>query len=76
MLWKFRRQKVAMASLAVVVLLYLVAIFAEFLAPYGTDMTRPQYTYAPPQGISLFLVGAGRILAVPAACLGLQDHRR
>ena len=58
MLWKFRRQKVAMASLGVVVLLYLVAVFAEFLAPYGTDMTRPQYTYAPPQGISLFLVGA------------------
>lgn len=58
MLWKFRRQKVAIASLGVVVLLYIVAVFAEFLAPYGTDMTRPQYTYAPPQGISLFLVGA------------------
>ena len=56
MLWKFRRQKVAMAALVVIALLYLVAILAEFLAPYGTDMTRPQYTYAPPQGISLFLV--------------------
>jgi peptide/nickel transport system permease protein len=65
MLWRFRRQKVAMAALAVVVLLYLVAIFAEFLAPYGTDMTRPQYTYAPPQRISLFVVapdGAWRFL--------------
>lgn len=58
MLWKFRRQKVAMAALVVVLLLYLVAIFAEFLAPYGVDMTRPQYTYAPPQGISLFVTGA------------------
>lgn len=58
MLWKFRRQKVAMVSLAVVLLLYLVAIFAEFLAPYGVDMTRPQYTYAPPQGISLFVTEA------------------
>ncbi len=55
MLWKFRRQKVAMASLVVVLLLYLVAILAEFLAPYDVDMTRPQYTYAPPQGISLFV---------------------
>ncbi|MDC9825148.1 ABC transporter permease [Devosia sp. ZB163] len=58
MLWKFRRQKVAMASLFIVLLLYLVAILAEFLAPYGVDMTRPQYTYAPPQGISLFVTGA------------------
>lgn len=58
MLWKFRRQKVAMASLVVVVLLYLVAVLAEFLAPYGVDMTRPQYTYAPPQGISLFVTAA------------------
>lgn len=58
MLWKFRRQKVAMASLVVVVLLYLVAVLAEFLAPYGVDMTRPQYTYAPPQGISLFVTTA------------------
>jgi peptide/nickel transport system permease protein len=55
MLWKFRRQKVAMASLVVVLLLYLIAVLAEFLAPYGVDMTRPQYTYAPPQGISLFV---------------------
>jgi peptide/nickel transport system permease protein len=58
MLWKFRRQRVAIASLVVVLLLYLVAIFAEFLAPYGVDMTRPKYTYAPPQGISLFVTGA------------------
>ncbi len=36
MLWKFRRQKVAIASLGVVVLLNIVAVFAEFLAPYGT----------------------------------------
>ena len=55
MVWKFRRQKVALAALIVVVALYLVGIFAEFLAPYGTDMTQPKYTYAPPQGISLFV---------------------
>ena len=58
MLWKFRRQKVAVCALIIVVLLYLIAFFAEFLAPYGTDMTQPEYTYAPPQGLSLFLIGA------------------
>jgi len=52
MLWRFRRHRLAVVSLAVVLLLYLVAIFAEFLAPYGPDLTRPQYTYAPPQGIN------------------------
>lgn len=54
---KFGRQKVAVASLVIVALLYLVGAFAEFLAPYDTDMTRPQFTYAPPQGISLFVTG-------------------
>ncbi|MDR6757525.1 peptide/nickel transport system permease protein [Mycoplana sp. BE70] len=58
LLWRFRRQRVAMASMIVIVLFYLVAIFAEFLAPYGPDMTRPQYTYAPPQGINMFVVDA------------------
>jgi peptide/nickel transport system permease protein len=68
MLWKFRRQKVAMVSLAVVLLLYLVALLAEFLAPYGVDMTRPQYTYAPPQGISLFVTeGDGNWRFLPHA---------
>ena len=52
MLWRFRRHRLAMVSLVVVLLPYLVAIFAEFLAPYGPEVTRPQYTYAPPQGIS------------------------
>ena len=55
MAWRFQRQKVAMVSLVIVLLLYLVAALAEFLAPYDTDMTRPQFTYAPPQGISLFV---------------------
>ena len=58
MAWKFRRQKVAVCALIIVVLMYLVAFFAEFLAPYGTDMTQPEYTYAPPQRLSLFLIGA------------------
>lgn len=52
MVWRFRRHKLAVVSLVIVVLLYLVAAFAEFLAPYGPDVTRPQYTYAPPQGIA------------------------
>jgi len=39
----------------VIILLYLVGLFAEFLAPGLPDTSRPQYTFAPPQGIGLFV---------------------
>jgi peptide/nickel transport system permease protein len=39
----------------IILLLYLVGLFAEFLAPSLPDTSRPQYTFAPPQGIGLFL---------------------
>jgi peptide/nickel transport system permease protein len=53
--WRFSKHRLAAISLVVIILLYLVGAFAEFLAPYGTDTTRPQYTYAPPQGINLII---------------------
>jgi peptide/nickel transport system permease protein len=52
---KLIRQKVAMAAGVVILLLYLVGLFAEFLAPGLPATSKPQYTYAPPQGISLFV---------------------
>jgi peptide/nickel transport system permease protein len=54
---KLVRQKVAMAAGAVVLLLYLVGLFAEFLAPGLPDTSRPQYTFAPPQGLGFFVGG-------------------
>lgn len=47
--WRFRRHKLAMVGLAVTVLFYLVAVFAEFLAPYTSQHFDPDYIYAPPQ---------------------------
>ncbi len=55
MAWRFGRHRLAVVSLFVILALYLIGILAEFLAPYGTDTTRPTYTYAPPQGINLIL---------------------
>ncbi len=55
MAWRFGKHRMAVVSLFVIALLYLIGIFAEFLAPYGPDTTRPTYTYAPPQGISLIV---------------------
>ena len=47
--WKFRRHKLAVGGGIVVLLIYLVAAFAEFLAPQGPGDYSARYTYAPPQ---------------------------
>lgn len=52
--WRFRRHKLAVVSLVVIILFYGVAIFADFLAtsdPHATDARR---SFIPPQGIHLF----------------------
>lgn len=52
---KLVRQRVAMVAGAVILFLYMVGLFAEFLAPFLPTTSKPQYTYAPPQAISLFV---------------------
>ena len=52
--WRFRKHKLAVASGAVVILFYLMALFADFLAvthPHATEATR---SYIPPQSIHWF----------------------
>ena len=51
--WRFRKHKLALASGVVVILVYLVAAFAEFLAPFSTDRMISKLAYAPPQQIRL-----------------------
>jgi peptide/nickel transport system permease protein len=58
--WRFRRHKLAVVSLAVVVLFYLVAVFADFLAisdPHATDARR---SFMAPQEIHWFDDGSFR----------------
>jgi peptide/nickel transport system permease protein len=52
--WRFRRHKVAMIGGVVTVLMYLVAIIAEFLAPFPVEAYSAKYLYAPPQRLYLF----------------------
>ena len=54
MWWRFRKHKVAVGSTAVVLLLYLVALACEFLAPYDPSAYDAKYIYAPPQRIRFF----------------------
>ncbi len=54
MWWRFRKHKVAMGATVVSLLIYLVAVFAEFLAPVHRDYYAADYTYAPPQRIHWF----------------------
>jgi len=54
MWWKFRKHKVAMTALPILVSLYFLAIFCEFISPYGPLMRFPKYLSAPPQRIHFF----------------------
>jgi peptide/nickel transport system permease protein len=53
MWWKFRKHKMALISAVVLIIMYLGAIFCEFVAPYGPDDTFIRYKLAPPTRIHL-----------------------
>ncbi|HEX2994301.1 MAG TPA: ABC transporter permease, partial [Anaerolineales bacterium] len=57
--WKFRKHKMAMASGIILTLIYLVALFADFLAPFDPTLTNSNYLYVPPQGLHVD-VGKGK----------------
>jgi peptide/nickel transport system permease protein len=50
LVWRaFKRHKLAMVGAVVAIILYLVALFAEFVAPYSTGKFHEEYPAAPPQ---------------------------
>jgi peptide/nickel transport system permease protein len=54
MWWRFRRHKVALISGIVLIFIYSVVLFAEFLAPFPADAVNAKYLYAPPQRLHFF----------------------
>jgi peptide/nickel transport system permease protein len=48
MWWKFRKHKMAMIGGAIIIILYVVAVFCEFVAPYAPDLPFIKYKFAPP----------------------------
>lgn len=57
MWWKFKKHKLAVASGIFLAALYVMCIFAEFLAPYSLESRNSKYIYAPPQSINLYHEG-------------------
>lgn len=47
--WRFRRHRAAMIAAAILGLMALMGLFAEFVAPYGTTARNTSYIDGPPQ---------------------------
>jgi peptide/nickel transport system permease protein len=50
--WRFKKHKVALASGVVLIALYMLAAFAEFIAPYDPQQLSGRYKYVQPNGIT------------------------
>lgn len=54
MWWKFKKHRVALASGIFLLVLYLMIVIAEFLAPYNLHTRNMDFIHAPPQRVRLF----------------------
>lgn len=53
MWWRFRKHRMAMVSAVVLIVMYFVAIFCEFVAPYEPDNALLQFKQVPPSSIHI-----------------------
>ncbi|EAS48314.1 permease protein, ABC-type oligopeptide transporter [Aurantimonas manganoxydans SI85-9A1] len=56
--WRFLRHRVAVVSLAFLVVSYLSILVVEFLAPYDMQSRHTDFIFAPPQAVHLFHEGS------------------
>ena len=66
---RFMRHKAAFVALNIIFVLYMVALLAEFFAPYPTNWRNADYIYSPPQ-LPKFNLEAG----IHTDRLNLQTH--
>ncbi len=52
--WRFKKHKLAVISLVIVALFYLIALFADFLAYADPEASNSRRGYIPPQSITWF----------------------
>lgn len=53
MWWRFRKHKMALFSAIILILLYIMAAFVEFVAPYDPEQFFVQHKLAPPSDIRI-----------------------
>jgi len=74
MWWRFRKNKLAVAGGATLLLIYAVAALAPFLAPFPADAYDPRFPYAPPQRLHLIARGADGGLTFRPHVLGFRSE--
>jgi peptide/nickel transport system permease protein len=62
--WRFRKHKLALVSVVLLAILYILILFVEFFAPYDPRGNNKLYLFAPPQRIHL-MDADGRFHAWP-----------
>ena len=73
--WKFVRHRVAVFSLGVLVVFYLVALFAEFVAPYSPTHHDTDYMFMPPQTIRFVDKGQFQLRPFVYGMVGTLDPK-
>jgi len=58
MWWKLKRHKIAVAAGVILLVTYLMAIFAEVVTPYTAHERNTDFIFAPPQAVHFFHEGA------------------
>src|SRR5262245_4926951 len=54
MWWRFLRHRMAVVSAVIIIVLYVVGAFCEFVAPYNPEDTFAKYKLAPPSPVHIF----------------------
>ncbi|MCY4227366.1 MAG: ABC transporter permease [Gammaproteobacteria bacterium] len=58
LMWlKLKQHRLAVGSSVVLIIIYLLALFCEFLSPYNLHTRHTDYIYAPPQRVHVFHEG-------------------
>jgi peptide/nickel transport system permease protein len=52
--WRYKKHGLAMVGLWLIIALYVIAVFCEFLAPYDKDRRHFETAYAPPTTVRIF----------------------
>ncbi len=72
---KFREHRVAFCSLVLIVVIYIIGGFCEFIAPRAHDFYDARYTLVPPQGLHLLYRDASGSLHFGLHAYGFSSKR-